>query len=437
MLVRLLLPLALASALQAQVVHVDADAPPGGDGSSWAAAYDELADAFAAGVQAKQVWVAEGVYAPTQPLDPSDRRTVTFDLPRMVRLFGGFDGTETSLDQRAGLFSSTVLTGEVGAAGRHDNAYHVLFAAAPGSFAGHVVIDGFTITAGNANGVSPHDSGGAMRLSNRRLTLRNCALSGNSADRGAGLASIGSLGKLLIEGCHFRANRATLRGGGAFLHGRWCMVDSVFERNFAGQRGGGLYVSQTGANNYPGILSESLAQNVLLHDNRAAVGGGAYQHTQYLTASGGASLAHVRWSGCTFAFNAARDGAALGLGDQVPGGAVGILLNSIVWDNESRTERSLSGPAGRYIVSNCDLQDPLPGDAVISVDPGFEDPSARNLRLSPGSPCIDAGNNLLVLYDYADVDRDLDSFESTPFDLDDFPRIRFTVDLGPYERQPD
>ena len=57
-----------ASVASAQTLYVDDDALPGGDGSSWATAYeflqDALADAAAAGGAVTEVHVAEGSYTP-------------------------------------------------------------------------------------------------------------------------------------------------------------------------------------------------------------------------------------------------------------------------------------------------------------------------------------------------------------------------------------
>ena len=74
----------------------------------------------------------------------------------------------------------------------------------------------------------------------------------------------------------------------------------------------------------------------------------------------------------------------------------------------------------------------------------------NDLRLSPGSPCIDAGHNWGVAPDAGDVDDDGDVRELTPLDLDGNPRfaddpatidtgcgvpIPFAVDMGAYEFQ--
>ena len=59
-----------------------------------------------------------------------------------------------------------------------------------------------------------------------------------------------------------------------------------------------------------------------------------------------------------------------------------------------------------------------------------------NLRLSPGSPSIDAADNLAVPPDTADLDGDGDTTEPTPLDLDGNRRIvNRIVDMGAYEYQ--
>lgn len=90
------------------------------------------------------------------------------------------------------------------------------------------------------------------------------------------------------------------------------------------------------------------------------------------------------------------------------------------------------------------------GDDPLFVDADGEDdiPGTLDddLRLSPGSPCIDVGSNWLVLPDYADLDGDGDADEPTPLDLDGEDRfvddpdtpdggggVIAIVDMGAYE----
>src|SRR5690606_7714723 len=112
-------------ALGQAVIHVDADAAPGGDGASWATAFHDLQDALAIAQAGDEVWIAEGLYKPTEGSD----RTATFTLMSGVALYGGFDGTETQREERDWEANVTVLSGDVGVPGDStDNAYHVVTA---------------------------------------------------------------------------------------------------------------------------------------------------------------------------------------------------------------------------------------------------------------------------------------------------------------------
>jgi predicted outer membrane repeat protein len=109
------------SAFAGTVVHVDDDAPPGGDGSSWAAAFNDLQDALAAshpGSGVGQIWVAAGTYWPFErdcdPLAmPDDIRDYSFHMINGVAIYGGFASDETALDQRDPATNITILSGEL------------------------------------------------------------------------------------------------------------------------------------------------------------------------------------------------------------------------------------------------------------------------------------------------------------------------------------
>ncbi|MFQ5805840.1 MAG: M28 family peptidase [Phycisphaerae bacterium] len=157
---------------------------------------------------------------------------------------------------------------------------------------------------------------------------------------------------------------------------------------------------------------------------------------------------------CSFSANsAARSGGAIALED-----AVCTLANSILWDNAApsgpqialyrlailQTSHSdVAGGAAAVYVSGATL---IWGPGNIDADPLFVDPESGDLRLLPGSSCIDAGANALVPADFADLDRDGDVRELTPLDLDyegrffDDPDTPDTgcgsapvVDMGAYE----
>src|SRR5690606_8474226 len=209
-----------AAAAQA-VIHVDADAAPGGDGVSWATAFHDLQDALAVAEAGDEVWIAEGVYKPTEGSD----RMATFTLASGVALYGGFEGTETQREERDWVANLSVLSGDVGVPGDStDNAYHVVTASGVDSTA---VLDGFTVRHGMAKAAAPpHDRGGGLLALSGSPTVRHCTFRLNTA---WGIPGQGGEG----------------RGGAVYVEGGSPMVeDTVFEDNSAVVgRGGALYVS--------------------------------------------------------------------------------------------------------------------------------------------------------------------------------------------------
>src|SRR6185436_774052 len=128
-------------------VYVDARATGANDGTSWSDAFTDIQRALNSAPIDVPIWVAAGTYRPAT----DGNRWANFRLFAQRRLYGGFAGTESSLEERAGLFDSTILSGDLlgddgpGFANVADNSLHVVMVG-PGS----PVIDGFTIVGGNA-----------------------------------------------------------------------------------------------------------------------------------------------------------------------------------------------------------------------------------------------------------------------------------------------
>lgn len=120
------------------VLHVDAAALAGGDGLAWGSAYDDLQDAFTQAAtlntdgdttnDVEAVWIAEGTYTPSALLESGDARSASFSLLDDVTLYGGFVGTETTLDARDWSTHVTTLSGDLGTLDDNsDNAYTVVY----------------------------------------------------------------------------------------------------------------------------------------------------------------------------------------------------------------------------------------------------------------------------------------------------------------------
>jgi hypothetical protein len=76
--------------------------------SSWATACD-LQTALDSAVSGDEIWVKMGVYYPGS----SGSTSSTFTMKNGVAVYGGFNGTETSRDQRDWQTNKTILSGDI------------------------------------------------------------------------------------------------------------------------------------------------------------------------------------------------------------------------------------------------------------------------------------------------------------------------------------
>jgi hypothetical protein len=390
----------------ARWLYVNGGAAPGGDGLSWATAYQYLQDALT-GAQADpavtEIWVAGGTYKPDRDAahpGGTGSRTTMFQLIPGVAVRGGFAGDESpatfELADRDFATNRTVLSGDLAGndgsnfANNGENSYHVVTV---NSFGSAGVLDGFTISGGNANGVSPNNLGGGLYTANGNPSVTNCVFSGNTATvEGGGLYT--ASGNPSVTNCVFSGNASYAYGGGLHIHsGNPSVTNCVFSGNAATVEGGGVY-----------------------NDSQSA----------------------PKLTNCTFSGNSA--GAGGGLCDYVYPPAV--LTNCILWGNAGG---QISGPA--TVTYSC-VQGGWSGTGNISANPLFVNAASGNLRLQGGSPCIDAGNNTAVPADTLDLDGDGNTTEPLPFDLDGSPRFHDDpavpdtgsgtppiVDMGAYEGQ--
>ena len=146
------------------------------DGSSWANALASVTNALSRASASDEIWVAAGTYKP----DAGTDRTKSFILKTSVALYGGFDGTETSREERDWTNNTTILSGDIGVGGDlTDNVYHVLVGATGAR------LDGFTIRDGYANGgANETRTGGGMYCVGTHPVVANCIFTSNFANGG-------------------------------------------------------------------------------------------------------------------------------------------------------------------------------------------------------------------------------------------------------------
>jgi hypothetical protein len=250
------------------ICYVDADATGAGDGSSWTDAYTDLQTALVASQcdNITEVWVAEGAYRPT---DGTTRGT-RFNLRNGIKIYGGFNGTETMLGQRDFESYVTILSGDIGVPGDStDNSYHVVGA---GNVDSTAVIDGFTITGGYADGGGSEGLGGGMTCSNGNPRIINVIFSNNAtgtAGHGGGMYCY-STGNPTIMNTVFSHNYTGEGGHGAGIYndgGNPVLMNVIFDSNSSRSSGGGMF--NEGGN--PAFIDVTFINNHATYFSGAAV----------------------------------------------------------------------------------------------------------------------------------------------------------------------
>ncbi len=247
-----------AAAQAAKLCHVNAHvAGQSHDGATWASAYADLQEALT-NPECSTIWVAQGTYKPTHDND----RFASFNIKEGMKVYGGFAGHETELDQRDFTTYPTILSGDIGAADHDaDNSNHVVFmdGRKGANITSDTILDGFLITKGHAS------SWGFFNYEDSYGGGLYCDGSGSGNECSPTLSNI-----------TFSDNHAGYYGGALYNNGgnggasSPSLIHVTFSGNSANSNGGAIYTYSTG-----GTSSPSLA-HVVFTDNRAHLGGAMY-----------------------------------------------------------------------------------------------------------------------------------------------------------------
>jgi len=382
-------------AADSAIWYVDKDNTSGTEtGLTWLTAYTMIQAAVDAAAIYDEVWVAEGLYNEQRTSTSSDGAVI---MREGVDLYGGFTGTETSRDQRDWESHQTIIDGSTARDG--EPAYHVVVGA------DNALLDGFTVTGGNANG-SSHTDGGGMYNAECSPSVLNCTFTGNSA-RYYGGGMYNATSSPTVSNCSFVGNNAW-QGGGMYCNRRTrsnhsifrsspTLMECTFSDNLASREGGGLYLDSCHAS----------VSSCVFCDNQADHGGGMYNLNSYthLTNSvfvsnvatvGGALsldgsglyplLESPRIGNCTFYGNSAEEHGGMFVDGRHP-----RITNCIFWNdfpNEIGHEHYYDYPDIEF----CDVKGGFEGLGNIDLDPLFVNAAEGDFRLAQFSPCIDAGS---------------------------------------------
>jgi len=283
-----------------EIIYVDAHATGLNNGASWTNALTDLEVAISGAEGGKQIWVAAGTYYPrnNHGLWIGERGN-HFRLKNDVSIYGGFDGTETALDQRNVSSNETILSGDIGSAGDpDDNCYHVFYHPEGSGLNASAVLDGFSITGGNANEKYPsrHSCGGGMYNRESSPTVRNCSFVNNPATyAGGGMYNYQC--SPVVSSCTFSSNSA-FYGSGMF---NWRdsnpeITCSTFSGNSALCDGGGI---DNGHDSNLTISNSIFWENSAPKGNEIALLDNSTVNVDYCDFQGGQAGIYDGLEGCT------------------------------------------------------------------------------------------------------------------------------------------
>src|SRR5690606_7683333 len=266
-----------------------------GAGDSWANALRFLSDATDAAqtnTAIQEIHVAQGTYYPTGPQNDINRERSFAIVRGGLKLLGGFPTGGGVRSQS--LIEETVLSGDINVSGDHaDNSYNVLVIAGVDATADSVIVDGFTITGGNADTY-------VLKVYNGQQV---------NALNGGGLYAVGLSSNTVVRNSIFSGNYATGQGGAIFnRHSSLTLSRLLIEDNVGGSGagicvdngsrplmehlqilnneanaywgGGGLYVNGTTAS--PVVRNVVISGNIATTSNYSAT-----SHGGGITISGG------------------------------------------------------------------------------------------------------------------------------------------------------
>ncbi len=395
--------LATAVNVSAKVIYVDANAPGANNGTTWENAYHHMQNALAdanAAPKPVEIRVAQGTYNPDTtsavPAGTGNRKSA-FRLMNGVAIQGAYAGFgRANPDARDVILYETILSGDLdgndtpvqdpcdlpNAPSRAENSYHVLGGSGTDP---NAVLEGFTITGGNANGVASDATcyGGGLYCSGGKPTITSCVFRDNSAGQpgqtgSGGAVNMEEYAMPTFNKCTFRRNYASNTGGaiGAFRSAPTLNHCSFIEnRAYGGAAIENSYATglspttvayctfwKNTADRYAGAVFNNvssptlgnclLAGNSVLDPNGIAGGLLNYSSQTVLT-------------NCTIVGNRAlrRSGAM----ENLYGYAT--LVNCIVWDNwRGREDEDFTGQA---VVSYSNVQGGWGGQDNIDEDPLF------------------------------------------------------------------
>jgi len=285
------------------------------NGTSWADAFTDLSEALDSAKTTDQVWVAQGTYTPGGANPTVDSY---FPISHNIKLYGGFNGTETNINQRDPILNETILSADLQGNdidgdlvnNRTDNSTHVMIVDT--GVTNLMNIDGFTFRSGHGSDVvvgNGNNRRGGGILSFGSPHIFNCVFKDNrSLFGGAIYPRFEDASDIIIENCDFINNHSTANGGAILVFDAGALIENcTFDGNTSAAYAGAIRIGD----------SEVDIVNCVFENNSATLDGGA------IWGANSAAPSILNIENCDFVNNEA-------LGTTNGGGAICILTDFIV-----------------------------------------------------------------------------------------------------------
>jgi hypothetical protein len=201
-------------------IYVNQSATGLNNGTSWTDANVELVDALLSANPGDEIWIASGTYTPdwNAGIHNGDRN-LNFNIPANVKVYGGFNGTETLLNQRDWATNLSILSGDLNGddvvsfptfTNNSENSGTVIFI--PFGMVG-VELNGLTIESG-FNNISWGAAGLISQAPNP--IIKNCTFKHNRGDNSGAVETPAN--RITFENCLFFENYGSSGPGAIFTH---------------------------------------------------------------------------------------------------------------------------------------------------------------------------------------------------------------------------
>jgi predicted outer membrane repeat protein len=208
------------------------------NGTSWADAYTDLQTAIYEADAGDTIWVAQGIYKPfidtlgNLPPLPTSR---SFWLKNGVVIYGGFNGTETSLGQRDPVNLKATMEGEITPGVFAEHVLHVY-----GTIDSTAILDGFIVQNGKSTDTSAEKNGSGVMLRGS-AGFYNMVFKDNESYNQGGAIYAQNSSSLFVR-CRFESNTVLSYDGGAcnFVYSDIKMYNCIFDGNQAARFGGAI-----------------------------------------------------------------------------------------------------------------------------------------------------------------------------------------------------